>query len=267
MAPRPPASLLSPLLPRCSCPPRLAPRKFSRELSTSPSPSTHRIVAAALLSRPPLTLPPLTPFESTYYAYQRRLHRALNKPLDSSLDWFFKKGSAAEKSFVTVEQRLAAETGEEAPRTSLEIAREGIEGREMVRDVAEEGKEEGRRSLERRMERTVYLLLKKDRAENAWQFRESFPMVFGWHEEKELTPSGVAAQGGVESGESLLGAAQRELIEETGPNMDVWALGRAPAGAYAYPFPKEHTAKFPEHEGAKVRPSVYSVSPSPCPGS
>jgi hypothetical protein len=30
-------------------------------------------------------------------------------------------------------------------------------------------------SLERKMDRTLYLLLKKDRKDNAWQFREFSP--------------------------------------------------------------------------------------------
>lgn len=45
----------------------------------------------------------------------------------------------------------------------------------------------------------------------------------------------VTAQGGVKEGESLLDAAQRQLVEETGPDMDVWAPGRVPAGAFEAP--------------------------------
>ena len=42
--------------------------------------------------------------------------------------------------------------------------------------------------------------------------------------------------------------------------MDVWPVGRAPAGAYVYPFPAEHTKRYPEHEGAKVRPALHRPS-------
>ncbi|KAL8290452.1 hypothetical protein RQP46_002710 [Phenoliferia psychrophenolica] len=210
----------------CSCRPTApATRSFSSSPSARSSPSSHRIVASALLSRPPLILPSLSPLEQTYYAYQRRVHRALNKPLDTSLDWFFKKGSAAEKSFVAVQSRVDGETGLEGDEAKYEIAREGIEGKEDL--VGKGEKDADRRSLERKMDRTLYLLLKKDRKLHQWQF----------------------PQGGVEAGESLLEAAKRELVEETGPNMDVWPVGRAPAGAYVYPFPAEHAK---EHSGAKV---------------
>jgi len=63
----------------------------------------------------------------------------------------------------------------------------------------------------------------------------------------------VTAQGGVEGDESLVEAARRELAEETGPNMDVWSVGRVPAGAYSYPFPAEHIKKNPGKDSARVR--------------
>jgi 8-oxo-dGTP pyrophosphatase MutT (NUDIX family) len=62
-----------------------------------------------------------------------------------------------------------------------------------------------------------------------------------------------AAQGGVEADESLVEAAKRELLEETGPNVDVWPVGRVPAGAFSYPFPATHKKKFPEFDSARVR--------------
>lgn len=68
-----------------------------------------------------------------------------------------------------------------------------------------------------------------------------------WEPLTELT-----AQGGVEGDESLVEAARRELAEETGPNMDVWSVGRVPAGAYSYPFPAEHIKKNPGKESARV---------------
>ncbi|KAK4701876.1 large subunit ribosomal protein L46, partial [Phenoliferia sp. Uapishka_3] len=206
---------------RCSC----SPIPSARSFSISPIVPSHRIVASALLSRPPLILAPLTPLESTYYAYQRTLSRALSKPLETSLDWFFKKGSAAEKSFVQTQEKVDKETGTEGELEKFELAREGIEGKEELR--SRENRDQDLKNLERRMDRTLYLVLKKDRKENMWQF----------------------PQGGVEANESLLEAAQRELVEETGPNMDVWPVGRAPAGAYVYDFPQAFKS---EHSGAKV---------------
>ncbi|GAA5935813.1 mitochondrial 54S ribosomal protein mL46 MRPL17 [Sporobolomyces koalae] len=193
--------------------------------------SSSRIVAAALLSRPPLILPSLTPFERSYYAYQRKIHRALSKPLETSTGWFFKKGSAAEKSFAQFDKKVEKETGNEDDMRPFEMAREEVEGASAVMEKVTEADKAGSvQSLERKADRTVYLLLKKKRSAHAWQF----------------------PQGGVEGDESLVEAARRELVEETGPNMDVWSVGRVPAGAYTYAFPAEHVKKNPGKESASV---------------
>lgn len=106
------------------------------------------------------------------------------------------------------------------------------------------------KSLERKADRTLYLLLKKDRKQHAWQFRASCTLSSGF----AIADFALrAAQGGVEGEESLVEAAKRELHEETGVNVDVWPSGRVPAGAFTYAFPAAHKKKHPEHEGAKVR--------------
>ncbi|KAK4054445.1 glycosylphosphatidylinositol anchor biosynthesis [Microbotryomycetes sp. JL201] len=194
--------------------------------------SKRRIVAAALLSRAPLMLPRPTQFEQAYYNYHRKIAGALAKPADVSSSWFFKSGSAAEKSFAAFNARVEKETGSEPLQQAYEMAADEVEGATRpsagLNDVEERGTVQ---SLERRLDRTLYLLLKKDRREHAWQF----------------------PQGGVEEGESLLDAAKRELVEETGPNMDVWHIGRVPAGAYSYSFPKDWVKKTKsQHEGAHV---------------
>ncbi|ORY89446.1 hypothetical protein BCR35DRAFT_300632 [Leucosporidium creatinivorum] len=222
-------TLSSALSTACNC--NSALRTQARHQSTSAASSSQRIVAAALLSRPPLLLPALTPLEESYYTYQRRLHRALAKPLSASTEWFFKKGSASEKSFVAFDQKVDKERGDEGELSAYVKAGEEVEGApEVVGRESEADRKGDVTSLERKMDRTLYLLLKKDRKDNAWQF----------------------PQGGVEADESLLEAAQRELVEETGPDMDVWATGRAPAGAYEYKFPKEFVKKNPGHDGARV---------------
>ncbi|GAA5868010.1 hypothetical protein JCM3774_001566 [Rhodotorula dairenensis] len=223
----------------CSCTaPVRAPRARLQSTSTADQQAAaprHRVVAAALLSRPPLVLPELSPLERTYYAYQRRIHRALAKPFDVSSQWFFKKGSQAEKAFAAFDRRaLESElqaADDESGRRAFEMAAEEVEGApEFMSRETEADRTGDVRSLERKADRTLYLLLQKKRAEHAWQF----------------------PQGGVEADESLVEAAQRELVEETGPNVDVWPVGRAPAGAFSYPFPASHQKKFPEFDSARV---------------
>ncbi|GAA5852871.1 hypothetical protein JCM9279_006209 [Rhodotorula babjevae] len=238
-------SLLSP---PCSCraPIRFAPPAAARYQSTAAapaapaadtpatSPSPYRVVAAALLSRPPLVLPALSPLERSYYAYQRKIHRALSKPTASATSWFFKKGSAAEKAFAQFDQRVDREdTGldERAEQRAFEMAGEEVEGAPEVMSAETEADRSGdARSLERRADRTLYLLLKKKRDQHAWQF----------------------PQGAVSSTESLVDAAHRELLGEAGPNVDAWPVGRVPASALEYEFPPEHRRKNPGSEGARV---------------
>ncbi|GAA5898057.1 mitochondrial 54S ribosomal protein mL46 MRPL17 [Sporobolomyces salmoneus] len=219
---------------QCSCKPTLrfpSPRYQSTNATESNASSSPRIVAAALLSRPPLILPSLSPFERSYYAYQRKIHRALSKPLETSTGWFFKKGSTAEKSFKEFDKKVEKESGTEDDMRPFEMAREEVEGASLVMEKETAADKQGDvKSLERKADRTVYLLLKKKRSQHAWQF----------------------PQGGVEGDESLVEAARRELVEETGPNMDVWTVGRVPAGAYTYSFPPEHVKKNPGKDSAAV---------------
>ncbi|BGP20988.1 hypothetical protein JCM10213_000184 [Rhodosporidiobolus nylandii] len=226
MAPRPTALLSKQLLSAsCSCKPTRVPStarwastaaaEAPATSSTPASSSPYRIVAASLLSRPPLILPALSPLERSYYAYQRAVHRALAKPVESSTGWFFKRGSAAEKAFTSFDKKAAKEdTGAEGTeQREFELAREEVEGsREVVPRETEADRKGDVKSLERKADRTLYLLLKKDRKEHAWQF----------------------PQGAVEANESLADAARRELLEECGPNVDVWSVGRVPAGAMEY---------------------------------
>ena len=118
-------------------------------------------------------LPRLSAFEQAYYAYQQKIHRALAKPVSVSTSWFFKSGSAAEKSFVDFNSKLDKETGAEDPRRAYEIAADEVEGAAKV-DVSENVADASGdlHSLERKMDRTVYLLLKKNRKDHAWQFRK-----------------------------------------------------------------------------------------------
>lgn len=48
--------------------------------------------------------------------------------------------------------------------------------------------------------------------------------------------------------------------------MDVWAVGRAPAGAYSYEFPKDFVKKNPAHHGAHVS-WISALESCPAPNS
>ncbi len=75
-----------------------------------------------------------------------------------------------------------------------------------------------------------YLIVKKPRDRFAWQF----------------------VQGGVDTGESALQGAKRELMEECGADLSVKFKGEKPRGTYAYFFPKDFKRHNPHIIGAKV---------------
>ncbi|KAI8365230.1 NUDIX hydrolase domain-like protein [Radiomyces spectabilis] len=80
---------------------------------------------------------------------------------------------------------------------------------------------------------TLYMIVKKPRKHNAWQF----------------------PQGGVEPGETIAEAALRELAEECGSAIKVQLLDKTAAGVYQYRFPKAFIENRPYVDpsvGAKV---------------
>ena len=74
-----------------------------------------------------------------------------------------------------------------------------------------------------------WLLVRKPRKENAWQF----------------------PQGGVDEGESLINTAQRELSEECGPDLRVNICPESVA-EYQYDFPADFLRHHGEFQGAEV---------------
>jgi len=75
-----------------------------------------------------------------------------------------------------------------------------------------------------------YLIVKKPRKDNAWQF----------------------PQGGVDEGETGRQAAVRELREECGESLTVKIKGERPVGEYRYVFPKNFDRHDARIIGAKV---------------
>lgn len=114
-------------------------------------------------------LPPLSPFARAYYAYQRRLARALAQPTEVSTSWFFKQGSTAETAFQKFDEGvMKRERGDEKEEEAFEMARDEVAGASQVVKRSQEG-DNDLKSLERRKERTVYLVVKK---QGAWVFRK-----------------------------------------------------------------------------------------------
>ncbi|KAG0256845.1 54S ribosomal protein L17 mitochondrial [Mortierella polycephala] len=199
----------------------------------------HRIVAGAVVSRQPLIVRDLTPFEQEYFTYQKNLER--ENAAAFGAEFYFKKGSIAERRWKQQEaERQAAASGifssssspsKSASKTPADPAADveseedrvaALETKIEFNDrVTEADRKNDVRSLERALQRTLYLIVKKPRDQHAWQF----------------------PQGGVHLCENLQEAAGRELQEECGSNMDLWFVGRVPIGHYNYKLPKDYVPK------------------------
>jgi len=209
----------------------------------------HRIVAATILNRAPILTATPHPFEQAFYNYQARLARAISSPLPT--DVYFKSGSLLERRFALEErQREKDAFGQDfTPVIGLPVEDAGKSGGKSLADQLEEeasleekpqprahkaDQENDIRSLDRAGERNLYLLVKKPRNRNAWQFPQG-----GIDKDEALHK--VCTAGHIISilGINFMKAALRELKEECGKSMDIWMVGRQPIGHYEYPHPKE----------------------------
>ncbi|KAF9808972.1 hypothetical protein IEO21_07661 [Rhodonia placenta] len=198
--------------------------------------SKPNINTAVILNRSPIITRTPSPFERAYYAYHARIQRALFNPFPG--DFYFKQGSLLEGKFAEEEkerERLAfggprfgkgkEPDGDSAAATAPSMVEEVVStesGEECMPRIHEADIKGDVRSLDRQGERNLYLLLQgKDQSgRNVWRF----------------------PQGGIREGELLHEAAERDLHDECGPNMDTWVVSRNPIGVY--------------------KPTIDSISPS-----
>ncbi|KAK4218105.1 39S mitochondrial ribosomal protein L46-domain-containing protein [Rhypophila decipiens] len=237
--------------------------------STADAPIRYRIKSGIILTRPPLLTQTPTPFESAFYLYQKRLNERLQarfrpamyfkKDTAPELEWKIKLkerrgvpgkdigrynphgrmawndevlvGSTTsspehimEKLLLDAEQRVS-DDGEVLPDED----RVPVE-RPMPRRTEADEKNDVKR-LDRALDQTLYLVVKKGEGEGAsWQF-----------------PSGV-----VPTEEALHETAARVLAESAGVNMNTWVVGRVPvAHLVKEPVPAED-GKSEEKRGEKV---------------
>ncbi|KAK4661736.1 uncharacterized protein QC763_707210 [Podospora pseudopauciseta] len=208
-----------------------------------PGPSPYRIKSALILTRPPLLTRLPTPFESSFYLYQKRLNERLVAPFRK--DYYFKQDTAHDLEWrIKLKERHgvpAKDIGRYNPRGRMAWNDEVLVGSTasspetltevLLKDaevrVSEDGEliapeeivpvekpmprrteadEKGDKTrLDRKLDETLYLVVKKGR-EGKW----GFPM------------------GQVETDEALHHTAKRALAEAAGVNMNTWVVGRVP---------------------------------------
>ncbi|KAI9809415.1 MAG: 54S ribosomal protein L17 mitochondrial [Pycnora praestabilis] len=211
---------------------------------------SYQVKAGVVLSRPPQITRDLTPFEKAYFFYQRRLNERLALPFTRY--FYFKKGTPADLEWKRKQkERLtpardigvynpysregwhdellvgAEESDPEHQIDALlrdaevpgigsdelgEAKRERVE-RPMPR-ITEADSTGDERSLNRRLQRSLYLLVKG--TEGRWTFPSASLMMK----------------------ENLHQAAERILVQSGGLNMNTWAVGHVPVGYYGYAYQK-----------------------------
>ncbi|KAH0841746.1 hypothetical protein AYO21_01022 [Fonsecaea monophora] len=250
------------------------------EASLSPQP-VYTIKAGIVLSRPPLITPDPHPFETAFHLYQRRLNERLVLPFTQ---YFYyrrntpafeqwrkhrrERGGAATRDIGKYnayspeawndEVLVGDETGK--PEKILEqlITEEGRADEFTgqgdpkfagLRRVTGADESNDQRSLERRLQRTLYLLVKLKNKSGQAKGQE-----VGDDSERWLWrfPSGP-----VIGFEGLKEAAQRILLSSLGPNMNTFFVGNHPVGHYV--------ASFASPRPRPSSPPLYIPGSSPAP--
>ncbi|KAH7061154.1 50S ribosomal subunit L30 [Macrophomina phaseolina] len=226
----------------------------------------YQLRAGVVLSRPPILTRDLHPFEKAYFLYQRRLNERLALPFTRY--FYYKKGTTADLEWKRKQkQRLTAARDigvyrahgkegwndellvgaqesepdhqreallKDAESTGIENVAEGAKKvepaeRPMSR-VTEADKNNDQKSLNRMLQRTLYLLVKDP--SGRWQF----------------------PQDRLVGRENLHNAAERVLVQAGGINMNTWVVGNHPIGHYQFNFPKtiQNAEKGTEELGEKI---------------
>ncbi|KAB8239169.1 ribonuclease H-like domain-containing protein [Aspergillus alliaceus] len=225
----------------------------------------YTINAGVALSRPPQITRDLSQFEKAYYFYQKRLNERLALPFTKY--FYFKRGTPADEDWkrkIRERQTPARDIGkynayskdawndellvgavESEPDHQVEMLVQDAEAtvnatsqdtskkEEIPRPfsrVTEADEKNDQRSLNRALQRTLYLLVQTK--EGYWKLPSSE----------------------VEQEETLRLAAERTLAQSAGVNMNTWIVGFHPVGHHVYNFksPRVDKASGAEHLGEKT---------------
>jgi hypothetical protein len=133
--------------------------------------------------------------------------------------WEFDYEEYSQKKASLLEPQLPGYLQDETPQPQYSL----------VETETQEDRENNIKSLNRALTKSLFLIVKKDRAENSWQFPQG-------HYEAEIDKL------------SIKSTAARELREECGEKLNAYILGTAPVGHVQYNYPQTINNK----QGAKV---------------
>ena len=168
-------------------------RTLMTAASTASQQTTSIIWTGLLFKRAPIVTRTLSPLEHAYLA-----DKAFQQTLDATpfaSEFYFKKGTPAEQSWAAAQDK------------SIPIAKQVIEPVESLPRSTEADALNDLTSLNRALERTLFLIV-KDPSSKEWRL----------------------PRGAMKEDEVLHTAADRLVGETFGGQMDVWRVGQAPVG-------------------------------------
>ena len=168
-----------------------------------------RIVGSTILHRYPTITSDLEPWEI-------EMHDLKEKIGDSKREFMMREIGGTEAQFFaeenpTVEEIIESMPFKPAPR------------------VTEADEKNDRRSLERKLPNSLYLIVKRNRTKNSWQF----------------------PQGKVLDNENSMRSVAERVLDRAGGKFRRWFISNAPIGYYCYEYPEE-IQKARNQYGAKV---------------
>lgn len=201
------------------------------------------VQTAVILNRSPILSRTPTPFERAYYAYQSRIQRALYNPLPT--DFYFKSGSLLEGIFTKEEnerERKAFGRPNLNPNfykkeKEVELLPGQEEPPKLMPRITEADKKNDVKSLDRKGERNLYLLIQgKDEAgKNVWRFPQSDVA----QQEPLFDVSKLHCPSTPKSMLNHTKAVQRDLRSPYGFGMDTWVVSRKPIGVWQPTLPQD----------------------------
>ncbi|KAK3333213.1 39S mitochondrial ribosomal protein L46-domain-containing protein [Cercophora scortea] len=248
-------------------PPPLSEQQQQTEPATATTTGRFRIKSGIILTRPPLLTRTLTPFESSFFLYQKRLNERLAAPFRSS--FYFKTDTAADLDWrIKLKERHgvpAKDIGRYNPRGRMGWNDELLVGsrtsepdevtERLVRDaemrVSEDGEviaEDERvpverplprrteadekndvRRLDRALDRTLYLVVRRGEGEKAtWGFPSGDVPTHENLHEAYIYSFLLQSTLNMFANYLVLQTALRVLAESAGVNMNTWIVGRVP---------------------------------------
>ncbi|EWC47039.1 hypothetical protein DRE_03801 [Drechslerella stenobrocha 248] len=211
--------------------------------------SPYQLASSVIISRAPILTRELTPFEKEFFFYQRRLDKRLVRPFVR--DFYFKKGTLAFDEWKAKrrdmklynphsrtdgwmdELRHGAKYADDEDMSYEDLVKYTVSGEDitagdtdeevaakktMTKPLPRETEADAAgdvRSLNRKLSRTLYLLVKRgDREEHAWKF----------------------PQANLVGTENLKQCAEGVLRRICGRDLNYWMVGNVPIGHYTYDF-------------------------------